>query len=494
MSKQTSQLSFDELINEASVLEEKGEKYVSGPKARRFYERACEFYQSAIAHNPHSFNTLYNYSRLLLHLSQFEDPPNTTTKKFELLTLAIQHSRVARDLWKQEKTEAGEEVDNLFNLVTAMHLKADVLVETDQSDTPECMNLLNEAKELCMLIWDLQRKQFAEVNTQPVPEEPPSQIETSADDEEMEVDDAEYEDMIPERTVTIDGLCETVILSCEITMLIANVLLDTQPLVLCDKLVVESIEFLRSFQSEYAVDTVDLSLCFVELLKSRADLNFTHLENVIGAGGAWDLKRLESCVELYEIGLTEIYKVAESKKSGEEERVCCEVGDYVMEYLDSLYFLYTELNKIGQSNEDAKLGAEKLLTKLKNLFLKAISNYEEAKKANNQNAKIFEKLGDCNLKRLRIYFDAKTRGVLGSNALMYYQQAYFIMKGKDEFTFTDEYRKVDAVRVVMMKSASAMGFVSGKEKERENVLNEIKRQWQGDLAVLDLEMKNWTFD
>lgn len=53
--------SFDELIEEAIIQEEKGERYVDGLKARKFYETACELYEKANTKKNNDFSCLYNW-------------------------------------------------------------------------------------------------------------------------------------------------------------------------------------------------------------------------------------------------------------------------------------------------------------------------------------------------------------------------------------------------------------------------------------------------
>ncbi|KAJ3077493.1 hypothetical protein HK102_005186, partial [Quaeritorhiza haematococci] len=139
---------FDEWVEEALELEEKGDRYRDGEKARRFYERACEAYERAIAAGSSSGNgtglaeidVYYNWGRILLLLSEFRNPPYTLQQQHQLVMLAINKFRLAASQGAAQRPAAGEDqgrptdynsttIDALFNLAQALRALAELNIQ-----------------------------------------------------------------------------------------------------------------------------------------------------------------------------------------------------------------------------------------------------------------------------------------------------------------------------------------------------------------------------
>ncbi|KAF9377818.1 hypothetical protein CPB97_009934 [Podila verticillata] len=81
---------WEEYMEEGVLLEEKGERYATGDKARRFYEKAGDMYNKACKLNPEDSDCLYNLSALIY------DSDNADTL-FNLAQALTTHAEVIQD-------------------------------------------------------------------------------------------------------------------------------------------------------------------------------------------------------------------------------------------------------------------------------------------------------------------------------------------------------------------------------------------------------------
>ncbi|KAF9389986.1 hypothetical protein BGX21_011583 [Mortierella sp. AD011] len=94
---------WEDYMEEGVLLEEKGERYGTGDKARRFYEKAGDMYNKACKLNPGDSDCLYNLSALNY------DPDNADTL-FNLGQALTTHADVIQD--HEEGDEEDEEADH----------------------------------------------------------------------------------------------------------------------------------------------------------------------------------------------------------------------------------------------------------------------------------------------------------------------------------------------------------------------------------------------
>ncbi|CAO3635084.1 unnamed protein product [Cunninghamella echinulata] len=97
--------------------EEQGERYATGDKAQRNYERALQMYIKAHAINSEDADCAYNWGRVLFILVGFLPPHTAPEDKLIKLDESIEKFRLALKLESNNKTDVE------FNLAQALHLK-----------------------------------------------------------------------------------------------------------------------------------------------------------------------------------------------------------------------------------------------------------------------------------------------------------------------------------------------------------------------------------
>ncbi|KAG0262570.1 hypothetical protein BG011_010005 [Mortierella polycephala] len=118
---------WEEYMEEGVLLEEKGERYATGDKARRYYEKAGDMYNKACKLNPEDSDCLYNFGRVLYILVDFTHSP---CQKLSLLNASI-------DRFRSALTYDSDNADTLFNLAQALTTHAEVIQDHDEEDEDE---------------------------------------------------------------------------------------------------------------------------------------------------------------------------------------------------------------------------------------------------------------------------------------------------------------------------------------------------------------------
>ncbi|KAF8926905.1 hypothetical protein BGZ58_010821 [Dissophora ornata] len=101
-----------------------GERYGTGDKARRFYEKAGDMYNKACKLNPKDSDCLYNFGRVLYILVDFT---HSACQKLSLLNASIERFRSALNY-------DPDNADTLFNLGQALTTHAEVIQDHDEED------------------------------------------------------------------------------------------------------------------------------------------------------------------------------------------------------------------------------------------------------------------------------------------------------------------------------------------------------------------------
>ncbi|CED83545.1 Tetratricopeptide-like helical [Phaffia rhodozyma] len=118
---------FEEALDYGVELEEKGERYKTGEKAKRFYEEACKLYEKAIEFDPQAFEGHYNLARTLYTISQiFLLPPLSSNT----LEMAINQYRLSQKLTESPILW----IDATFNLAVALLSLADLVEDLQEAD------------------------------------------------------------------------------------------------------------------------------------------------------------------------------------------------------------------------------------------------------------------------------------------------------------------------------------------------------------------------
>ncbi|KAG0235369.1 hypothetical protein BGW42_005348 [Actinomortierella wolfii] len=115
---------WEEYMEEGVLLEEKGERYGTGEKARRYYEKAGDMYHKAHRLNPQDADILYNLGRILYILVDFTYSP---CQKLSLLNASILRFRKALNY-------DPDNADSLFNLGQALTTHAELIQDHTEDE------------------------------------------------------------------------------------------------------------------------------------------------------------------------------------------------------------------------------------------------------------------------------------------------------------------------------------------------------------------------
>ncbi|KAI8805100.1 hypothetical protein BJ742DRAFT_821804 [Cladochytrium replicatum] len=197
---------FEELVDEAIQLEEKGDRYKDGEKAKRFYERACAMYEAADNLQPNDFDVVYNLGRLQLLLSEF--PECSPSESAQLITMSIGRLRKGADLMPSN-------ADNLYNLAQAILSKVNLMGDEENVWTDERVSLLSEASALLEKTVEMQRISLDVEHDHPEEEDTSEAIE----EHEAQADQEEYETVVEVEPVTNESVHDTLMLHAQINTL-----------------------------------------------------------------------------------------------------------------------------------------------------------------------------------------------------------------------------------------------------------------------------------
>ncbi|KAL6628556.1 hypothetical protein U3516DRAFT_848989 [Neocallimastix sp. 'constans'] len=142
---------FVELLDEAVKQEEKGERYGSGNKARKYYETACDFYERAHKKDEKDFSCIYNWARVTYILATFTNPAYNTQKRLDLLQLSI-------DRFKRALAIDPYALDAMFNLKQALSNFGEICL--DEISNQAALSLYREACELGEKLFKLQKEVY----------------------------------------------------------------------------------------------------------------------------------------------------------------------------------------------------------------------------------------------------------------------------------------------------------------------------------------------
>ncbi|KAI8143216.1 hypothetical protein BJV82DRAFT_668851 [Fennellomyces sp. T-0311] len=146
---------FDDFLAEGIAFEEQGERYQTGDRAQRNYERAAGMYEKAHALNDQDPDCLYNWGRIQYILVGFYPAHTAPEAKLKVLDEAIEKFRKALTL-------DANKTDSQFNLAQALHLRSEILQDATEVDNPYMQSAmaLQEAISLFETVYDGQEREF----------------------------------------------------------------------------------------------------------------------------------------------------------------------------------------------------------------------------------------------------------------------------------------------------------------------------------------------
>ncbi|KAI8071702.1 hypothetical protein BC940DRAFT_330923 [Gongronella butleri] len=149
-------VTFDDFMEDAIEYEEQGERYVSGDRSERNYERAVDMYAKAYALKEDDPDCLYNWGRVLFILVGFFPPHTTPEERLPRVDASIDKFRKALALAGSNKTDVE------FNLAQALHLRSELLQESSDIDGAYGLSAiaLQEAITMFDSVYEVQEQDY----------------------------------------------------------------------------------------------------------------------------------------------------------------------------------------------------------------------------------------------------------------------------------------------------------------------------------------------
>ncbi|KAJ3148062.1 hypothetical protein HDU89_004907 [Geranomyces variabilis] len=424
----------EEAVEEALALEDKGDRYASGPKAVRFYQRACEMYAHAHALDPADLDVPYNWGRLLLILAEFSEPEFEPKEKYELF----------KDAAGRLRSGDTHNADCQFNLAQALRGSAEVaLEETDVgAGQREAVAALTEAEAVLAAVYQLQ-KTASEIP----PLKTANEAETPEDPAESHV--ATLIDTLSAHAQTLTMLFK------EVAEPEASILYER-----AQQELAEAQGILDSASSEMlSADNkiqlqIDVYVRCAEVLAARAD------------AAAQVAHRVDS--ETFELAVEKLSRALELAE-GKNVEALCEKGDVLCSWADAVKTANGGLDKIlsaeqpssaaeGEGCSSSSSSANPTptptpISTLRALYTRAVEAYTAAYTIEQSTATIATTLGNTHLLRVPLYSaSSDERLILAKNAEKYYRRAAAL-----------------GDRSILMALAKALSW-SGQEAECKKVL------------------------
>ncbi|KAI9193163.1 uncharacterized protein BJ171DRAFT_303795 [Polychytrium aggregatum] len=413
-------LSFDDIVDEAINMEEKGDRYVDGDKARRFYERSCELYAQAVAMNP-EHDPLYNRGRLLLLLAEFRNPPYRPSECRGLLESSVNCLRRAAEL---EPTNT----DTLFNLAQALRTSAEHLFSIDGQE-PLAIAVAEEACALLEKVFALQSEAYQRNPVDSAGSEPQPGVSTQQLPQDGDKIEESLESVTAIQSVTKDTLIDTLVAWAETLSLRSSFCSDYASCMHFHSVAMEKLKLSEAL----GIEPARLSLRCADALSTLADtLASNEVEPTTAA-------------EYFKQSLALVQRALEIEPSSVE--ALCDKGDILWSFLAFQI-------KYGGSEAE-----------IRTAFADVVNSYTSAFQLESQNAEICAKLGDAQLYRILLYpspEQQKTREVLVGNAILYYKRALAISE-----------TRIDAIRTCLH-----MGKAASQIPERDMECREAMIMWK----------------
>ncbi|ORZ11881.1 hypothetical protein BCR42DRAFT_453833 [Absidia repens] len=176
---------FEEFMEDAVGFEEQGERYATGDRAQRNYERALDMYSKAHGLNDQDADCVYNWGRVIYILVGFLPAHTAPEDKLIKLDESIDKFRQALRLDSDSKTDVE------FNLAQALHMRSEILQEASEVENAygQSALALQEAISLFDTVYELQEKEYLRYqSTKTEQQNQPAPSTTSSGTDEKEHD------------------------------------------------------------------------------------------------------------------------------------------------------------------------------------------------------------------------------------------------------------------------------------------------------------------
>ncbi|KAJ3152723.1 hypothetical protein HDU86_005478 [Geranomyces michiganensis] len=421
----------EEAVTEALALEDKGDRYASGPKAVRFYQRAREMYAHAHALDTADLDIVYNWGRLVLVLAEMSDPEFEPKEKHELFKEAVQRFRSGDP----------NNADCQFNLAQALRGLAEVALEETEvgGGQREAVSALTEADAALDAVYQLQTTSLDSVQ----PDVPSESSEEPADPLAATLVD----------TLSAHAQTLTMLLK-EVAEPEATALYQRAQRKLADaQNIVDSASSDELTADQKCQLQIDIYIRGAEVFAARAHV-VAQVEHRV------DSASFESAVGYLSRAL--------DLAAGKNVEALCEKGDVLCNWADAVKtanggldrILSAEQSSASASGEGSSSSAHPdpvasptPLSTLRALYARAVEAYTAAYAIEQSSASIATTLGNTNLLRVPLYSASPAeRVILAENAEKYYRRAAAL-----------------GDRSILMALAKALSW-SGKEPECKKVL------------------------
>ncbi|OBZ90627.1 hypothetical protein A0J61_01324 [Choanephora cucurbitarum] len=409
---------FDEFMEEAIQFEEQGERYHSGDRSQRNYERAVDMYSKAFAVNSNDADCVYNWGRVLFLLVNFLPSHTTPEEKLEKVDESIEKFRKALDL-EANKTDAQ------FNLAQALHQRSEILQETTEIDNSYAASAmaLQEAISLFDSVYDLQEKEYLDLNRSNEEEVEEEHQHDEASEHQHEEPTKQHDDKQEFTTVTkVEAttpysLIETLLSTAETMTTMASMLASfpasmnlfskaKAKLGLAEKWLAK-IPSTDENEKERIAARIQINLKESAAYAAMADRSFVASNTVDSSLFEKAIERLDEIIETHDTRNVE---------------AMCDRGDVLTSFGQAIEEVANKKNLPLVPEKDGK--------EVWQLYATATKSFQSALTLEPKNLRILNKMGDLSLIRARLSLPVAERNriQLLKNAAFYFKHAVEVDK------------------------------------------------------------------
>ncbi|KAI8329205.1 hypothetical protein BC941DRAFT_506815 [Chlamydoabsidia padenii] len=414
---------FEEFMEDGVGYEEQGERYATGDRAQRNYERALDMYSKAHALNDQDADCVYNWGRVIYILVGFLPAHTTPEDKLVKLDESIDKFRHSLRLDSENKTDVE------FNLAQALHMRSEILQEASEIENAygQSALALQEAISLFDTVYDLQEKEYLRYQTTKTTSEQPTDTLTDQHTNDHDHDQCKDHDHTkegPESPETKDdfttvtqmeattaySLIETLLSTADAMTTMASMMAvygDSQ------KLFGRARDKLARAEKWLA----DTSTSDKEHLKAKVNLMLKRGQSYCALADRSFLATGTVDATLYEQALAPLAYVTDELDPKNVEALC-DQGDVLSRYGQAILEQVTTQKK---QTLDPKTDGKDVWQ----LHSKASESFQKALKLEPKNLHILNKAGDISMARAQLPLPVAERNQvqLLKNAQFYYKQA-----------------------------------------------------------------------
>ncbi|KAG1297980.1 hypothetical protein G6F66_002122 [Rhizopus arrhizus] len=406
---------FEEFMEEAIQLEEQGERYKTGERAQRYYERAAEMYGKAFELNDKDADCVYNWGRVLFLLVDFLPLHADPEDKLEKVDLSIEKFRAALHL-EVNKTDAQ------FNLAQALHQRSEILQETTEIDNAYGASAvaLQEAMSIFDQLYSLQEKEYMEMHAPPSEEEEERPVEDQKNETTQE-DKEEFTTVTKVEATTEYSLIETLLSTAETMSTMGSMLASFPASMDLFSRAKAKLALAEQWYEKMPVGSAEDSEAEEQRKTARIQINLKEAatyaamaDRTLVASNTIDsrlfdraIERLDEIINQYDPRLVE---------------ALCDKGDILTSYGQAIVEV--------AHKKQLPLVPEKSGKEVWHLLSVATKSFQAALAVESKNLRILNKMGDLSLLRAKLQLPIAERNRLQllKNAEFYYKHAVEVDK------------------------------------------------------------------